>query len=189
MAEFPFFHLREDFHRHTEFMLFSTAHWQPLRERLQRQHPDGLPRDGAADGSLPRCAVVRRHAGARRAVPPRPHGLLRRRRRDEAEPLALRRIPAAALTRRTRCGSTKSSPGRPRASRRDRAGGAAHVAARDRARPALAHRQRRHAAQRLDPRAGSRTRPCAIRSTSSTRTSSIPSRAPSPSPSTWWCRA
>jgi len=30
VAEFPFFHLRENFHRHTEFMLFSTAHWQPL---------------------------------------------------------------------------------------------------------------------------------------------------------------
>jgi hypothetical protein len=41
VAEFPFFHLREDFHRHTEFMLFSTAHWQPL----VNGYSDNIPMD------------------------------------------------------------------------------------------------------------------------------------------------
>jgi hypothetical protein len=41
VAEFPFFHRREDFHRHTEFMLFSTAHWQPLLNG----YSDNIPKD------------------------------------------------------------------------------------------------------------------------------------------------
>jgi hypothetical protein len=41
VAEFPFFHLREDFHRHTEYMLFSTAHWQPLLNG----YSDNIPMD------------------------------------------------------------------------------------------------------------------------------------------------
>ena len=40
VAEFPFFHLREDFHRHTEFMLFSTAHWQPMLNGYSDNIPD-----------------------------------------------------------------------------------------------------------------------------------------------------
>ena len=30
VAEFPFFYHRMDFHRHAEYMLFSTFHWRPL---------------------------------------------------------------------------------------------------------------------------------------------------------------
>ena len=30
VAEFPFYGLRSDFHLHTRYMLYSTAHWQPL---------------------------------------------------------------------------------------------------------------------------------------------------------------
>ncbi|MGE5199049.1 MAG: hypothetical protein ACM3H9_05375 [Rhodospirillaceae bacterium] len=30
VAEFPFFYLRMDFPRHSEYMLYSTAHWRPL---------------------------------------------------------------------------------------------------------------------------------------------------------------
>ncbi|MCU0248571.1 MAG: hypothetical protein MUE61_00040 [Vicinamibacterales bacterium] len=30
VAEFPFFYLRMDFSRHSEYMLYSTAHWRPL---------------------------------------------------------------------------------------------------------------------------------------------------------------
>ena len=30
VAEFPFFYLRIDFPRHSEYMLYSTAHWRPL---------------------------------------------------------------------------------------------------------------------------------------------------------------
>jgi hypothetical protein len=30
IAEFPFWHRRGDFHRHAEYMLFSTFHWRPL---------------------------------------------------------------------------------------------------------------------------------------------------------------
>ena len=30
VAEFPFFYLRMDFPRHAEYMLYSTAHWKPL---------------------------------------------------------------------------------------------------------------------------------------------------------------
>lgn len=30
VVEMPFFHLRVDYHRHAEYMLFSTFHWKPL---------------------------------------------------------------------------------------------------------------------------------------------------------------
>jgi hypothetical protein len=30
VAEFPFFYIPTDFHRHTRYMLASTVHWQPL---------------------------------------------------------------------------------------------------------------------------------------------------------------
>ena len=53
VAEFPFYDRRTDFHIHTRYMLNSTAHWQPLAERLQRPHPRGLPDAGAGSGDIP----------------------------------------------------------------------------------------------------------------------------------------
>jgi hypothetical protein len=40
VAEFPFFSDPQEFHRHTEFMLFSTAHWQPLLNGYSDNIPD-----------------------------------------------------------------------------------------------------------------------------------------------------
>jgi hypothetical protein len=40
VAEFPFFYLRPDFHRHCEYMLYSTAHWRPLINGYSDHIPD-----------------------------------------------------------------------------------------------------------------------------------------------------
>jgi hypothetical protein len=40
VAEFPFFYLRQDFHRHCEYMLYSTAHWRPLINGYSDHIPD-----------------------------------------------------------------------------------------------------------------------------------------------------
>jgi hypothetical protein len=41
VAEFPFFYRVEDFHRHSRYMLASTAHWQPL----VNGYSDYIPQD------------------------------------------------------------------------------------------------------------------------------------------------
>jgi hypothetical protein len=40
VAEFPFFYLRRDFHRHAYYMLQSTAHWMPLVNGYSDHIPD-----------------------------------------------------------------------------------------------------------------------------------------------------
>jgi len=40
LAEFPFFYLRHDFHRHAYYMLKSTAHWMPLINGYSDHIPD-----------------------------------------------------------------------------------------------------------------------------------------------------
>lgn len=39
VAEFPFFYRRVDYHRHAEYMLFSTSHWKPLLNGYADQIP------------------------------------------------------------------------------------------------------------------------------------------------------
>ncbi|MSO50446.1 MAG: hypothetical protein EXQ49_11215 [Acidobacteria bacterium] len=53
VAEFPFFTTASERHRHTEYMLMSTFHWQPLINGYSDHTPTGFPEDAAALASFP----------------------------------------------------------------------------------------------------------------------------------------
>ncbi len=189
LAEFPYFARRTDYpaarrvHARLDLPLAAAG------ERLQRLHPRRTGGETAeAMSYFPTRAVVphpQRHRRPLRRLPPE-----RLQHRSTAPSSSsgsgATSSSCARWSSRTTCGSTKSSTGPTSAVRR--AGGGAHLAARRRADHLVAARQRRHGAERVDPRLG--RAPAAARSarTCSTPTSSIPSRARSPSPSTWWCR-
>ena len=53
VAEFPFFKDASDRHRHTEYMLMSTFHWQPLINGYSDHTPTGFAADAGALASFP----------------------------------------------------------------------------------------------------------------------------------------
>ena len=116
-------------------------------------------------------------AGVDRAVGGERRGHAARPRRQRS---ALRARPGGAVTWRRQAGG---------AGRRCRAGGVPHLAAGPRRGGPVAARQRRHRADHLDRVVGGPPAAAGSRGACSTRRSSIPSGARSPTPSRCWRRA
>jgi len=59
LAEFPFYGERPVFHLHTQYMLFSTAHWMPMVNGYSDRFPDDFRRSAPVLASFPSVDTFR----------------------------------------------------------------------------------------------------------------------------------